>query len=62
MINPKSNCVWTKGIENLYLPIRHGEGKLSGDNEIMARLLMRNQAVVQYTDPKNRRADHGESA
>lgn len=26
--NPKSKCIWTKGIDKLYLPVRHGEGKL----------------------------------
>ncbi len=28
-INAQSECIWTKGIENLRLPIRHGEGKVS---------------------------------
>ncbi|MBN1370130.1 MAG: phosphoribosylformylglycinamidine synthase I [Dehalococcoidaceae bacterium] len=26
--NPKSNCVFTRGIERLYLPVANGEGKL----------------------------------
>ena len=25
--DPQSPCVFTKGLENLYLPVRHGEGK-----------------------------------
>ena len=27
MVNPNSKCIFTKGIRELYLPVRHGEGK-----------------------------------
>jgi len=36
--NPKSNCIFTRGIERLYLPIAHGEGKVVADAAELARL------------------------
>ena len=28
-VEPNSVCIWTQGIEKMYLPVRHGEGKVS---------------------------------
>lgn len=50
-INTESNCVWTKGMEGIYLPIRHGEGKLRAEKDILGRLSASGQIVVQYIDP-----------
>ncbi len=53
--NKKSNCVWTEGIDRLYLPIRHGEGKIRVANEeILAKLEARNQIALFYTDPEGK--------
>jgi len=51
--NPKSHCVWTKGLEKtVYLPVRHGEGKFLVNSEgILNRLHMNNQVVLQYSTP-----------
>lgn len=50
-INPKSNCVFTKNIEELYLPVRHGEGKFIVENKsVLEQLKENNQIVLQYTD------------
>lgn len=58
-INQKSPCVWTRGIENIYLPIRHGEGKfISGNEKIKERLIKQNQIVAQYVDNKGNLADY----
>ncbi len=58
-INQKSNCIWTKDIKNLYLPIRHGEGKfISKDRKIRKRLKKQNQIVAQYVDDKGSLADY----
>jgi phosphoribosylformylglycinamidine synthase I len=52
-VNPSSPCVFTRGIENLYLPVRHGEGKFVPGNERTRRGLHDNQQiVVQYCDAK----------
>ncbi len=49
--NPDSRCIFTKGIENLYLPVRHGEGKFITDSqETLSRLSENGQITVQYSD------------
>ena len=49
--NKNSKCVFTKGIENIYLPVRHGEGKFVAKNpQALARLKKNNQVVFQYVD------------
>ena len=53
--NKKSPCVWTKEIDRLFLPIRHGEGKLIFKNAgIRNRFVAQNQIVLQYSDPLGR--------
>jgi len=57
--NQKSPCVWTKGIETIYLPVRHGEGKfIARDGEIRKKLIEHNQIVAQYVDNKGNSADY----
>lgn len=47
-INQASPCVFTKGIDHLELPVRHGEGKLIADDPIIDRLVQQNQVVCRY--------------
>ena len=49
-INPDSPCVFTKGLTNLELPVRHGEGKFYTADDIIERLFGNNQVVLQYAD------------
>ncbi len=50
--NPASPCVFTRGLERLYLPVRHGEGKLvAKDPDTLAALLDANLVALQYVDP-----------
>jgi len=50
-VDPASPCVFTAGIERLYLPVRHGEGKfIAGDGETLAELHRRRLVVLQYSD------------
>ena len=50
-VNPDSPCVFTTGMEGVYLPVRHGEGKiLARDPAILEKLHTNNQIVVQYSD------------
>ncbi len=46
--NPKSPCVFTKGIKGIYVPIAHGEGKLAATPEMVKKL----NVALQYTDEK----------
>ncbi len=50
--NAKSPCVFTKGIETLYIPVRHGEGKIiAKDEATLAALQENNLIALQYIDP-----------
>jgi len=49
--DPESPCVWTRGIETLDLPTRHGEGKfLTESPEVLERLEAAHQIAVRYVD------------
>lgn len=57
--NKSSKCVFTKGIEGIYLPVRHGEGKFVVKNsEVLARLKKNNHVVFQYVDKEGRLAGY----
>ncbi len=46
LVNRKSPCVFTRGMDSLYLPVAHGEGKVVADPETLPKL----NAVMYYTD------------
>lgn len=49
--DPQSKCLWTKGIERIYLPIRHGEGKfIPRDAEQLAALKRNGQISLRYSN------------
>jgi phosphoribosylformylglycinamidine synthase len=53
-VNGNSNCVWTKGIERLYLPVRHGEGKVRVENQsVLEKMKKNNQIVLFYINPED---------
>ena len=45
-VNKQSPCVFTKGIDRLYLPVAHGEGKVVADPGVLSEL----NVVLYYTD------------
>jgi len=49
-VNTASPCVFTKGIESLDLPIRHGEGKFFCEPETLDILVANSQVVMRYAD------------
>ncbi len=49
--DPKSPCVFTRGIERLELPVRHGEGKLLAAPGVLEDLGARNLVPLRYVDP-----------
>lgn len=52
-VNEKSPSIFTKGVERLYLPVRHGEGRIMfKDEETFKKVLENNQIVFQYIDEK----------
>lgn len=50
--NPDSPCVFTRGLVNLDLPVRHGEGKIVTTTPELTRLLQEEGLVpLYYVDP-----------
>ena len=51
-VDPQSPCVFTRGLQGLYLPVRHGEGKfVVREDPVLAQIEARHLAVVKYCDP-----------
>lgn len=49
--NPKSHCIFTKGLDTIYLPVRHGEGKLvAKDSDVLKSLHRRGHVAFQYVN------------
>ncbi|MEN9355095.1 MAG: hypothetical protein RL318_2420 [Fibrobacterota bacterium] len=47
--NQKSNCVWTRGLSDFELPVRHGEGKwIHKDEAIRQAILTGNLDCLRY--------------
>jgi len=55
-VNSKSPCVFTRGLDQIELPVRHGEGKFYSDESIIRRLTDNDQVVIQYTMPDGKPA------
>lgn len=49
-INEDSPCIFTKGISQIELPVRHAEGKFFASHQDMDRLFNNNQVVMQYAN------------
>ena len=48
----KSNCIWTKGLTRMRIPVRHGEGKfVTLDNNLLDNWSENGQLVARYVDP-----------
>ena len=56
-INPASPCIFTRGINYMELPVRHGEGKVYGSLDDIKQLNDNNQIVMQYVDENGERAN-----
>ncbi|UCH37469.1 MAG: phosphoribosylformylglycinamidine synthase subunit PurQ [Candidatus Bathyarchaeota archaeon] len=53
-VNHDTNCVFTTGIDELFLPVRHGEGKFVIQRKSdLWKLKKENQIVLQYADMNN---------
>jgi len=45
-VNRESPCIFTRGIESMYLPVAHGEGKVVVEPSVLPKL----NVVLYYTD------------
>ena len=52
-----SPCVFTRGLEPLELPVRHGEGKFYAEESVIKDLEEKNQVVVRYADSEGNSAN-----
>ncbi len=51
-VDPASPCIFTRGLNHIYLPVRHGEGKFMGATSAVAHsIIERNLAPVRYSEP-----------
>ena len=49
VVDTASPCIFTRGLKRLYLPVRHGEGKIVGSSADLAESLVRDHhATVRY--------------
>jgi phosphoribosylformylglycinamidine synthase len=50
-VDRNSPCVFTRGLEGVYLPVRHGEGKFVVENdELLRQIEAKHLAAVKYCD------------
>ena len=53
--DPGSPCVWTRGLDGMDLPSRHGEGKFLAESpELLERLESGGQVAARYAGPDGR--------
>ena len=51
----QSPCIWTKNIERIECPVRHGEGKfVTNDQNLMDKWAKKGQLVARYVDPDSK--------
>ncbi len=48
--NCKSPCIWTRGLEKMDIPIRHGEGRFYTEETLLNRLEEENLVALRYRD------------
>jgi phosphoribosylformylglycinamidine synthase len=50
----ESPCIYTRGIETTYLPVRHGEGKFFADNATLDTIADKHLAPLSYADAEGK--------
>jgi phosphoribosylformylglycinamidine synthase len=48
-----SPCIWTRGLDELPLPIAHGEGRFTAPPEVIDALQANRQVALRYIDNPN---------
>ncbi len=57
--NSQSHCIWTKGLETIEMPVRHGEGRFIVDqSETLRKLWGHGQVALQYCAPDGGEAQY----
>jgi phosphoribosylformylglycinamidine synthase len=55
-VNSQSPCVFTRNLNRLELPVRHGEGKFYAEPALIDRLIRGEQVVLRYASPSGQPA------
>ena len=50
-VNRSCPCVFTRGLDLIRLPLRHGEGKFVANESTLKQIEMKNLVAVRYADP-----------
>lgn len=54
-VNPKTPCVFLQDLEEIYLPVRHGEGKFIAESKaLLEELNNLGQVALQYIHPETK--------
>ncbi len=56
-VTVESNCVFTKGMERLHVPVAHGEGNFYIAADLLTTLKENNQIAFQYIKPDGSKAN-----
>ncbi|WFW29708.1 MAG: phosphoribosylformylglycinamidine synthase subunit PurQ [Wolbachia endosymbiont of Menacanthus eurysternus] len=56
-VNQKSNSVWLQNLNELYLPVAHGEGKFFMDQGVLDQLIENNSVVLRYLNEEGNYAN-----
>lgn len=56
VVNSQAPCIFTHGLQDLDLPVRHGEGKFLADEDVLRQLTQNEQIVLRYARPDGRPA------
>lgn len=56
-VETNSPCVFTRGLDRIELPVRHGEGKFYAEESVIKDLEAKSQVVVRYADSEGNSAD-----
>jgi len=52
-VDSESPCIYTKGLDGIYLPVRHGEGKFLAESPaVLDDIEDKHLAPVKYSDPE----------
>jgi phosphoribosylformylglycinamidine synthase subunit PurQ / glutaminase len=55
----KNNSPWLAGIDGMYLPVRHGEGKfITKDSDILKRIADNSQIMMKYIKPGSEETEY----
>jgi phosphoribosylformylglycinamidine synthase subunit PurQ / glutaminase len=51
LLKVSDKCVWTKGVDRIYLPVAHGEGKFFAEPEKVSAIKENDQVAFVYATP-----------